>query len=634
MLDQGRGQCSRIGAVFSKLQCLSPEAFKRTTGLTYRRNQSDRSSSPTRNPTAEKAAVSRKLDFAGKAGGKATPKTNGKHKATAVNGVSRQRDEPESESEELDDVMGAGENGDESMMMVESTRSDSRGRRALDDDDVPLSGQKKRGRPNKAAPQAKSKAAQRAQAQEPSVELGTSRGKPVGVTVGRRSPDDGSDDANAKLDAMLERSLAGRQPKRKRVEEIPASPERPSKPAPPTKHSRILSSSEVQEQSGDDEEEEEEEEEVVPRKKQRTAAPTASKAQPSKPKSSNKAKTPAAARGDKVAPISAASKAKAKAKPKAEAQPKANKAKGRSARKPKNARSGADGEDEDVGEMSFAALQRGPPMPKSRGLVSMRKNIDDTITQTRSGRHSYRPVAYWRGEQVVREDEEQADMFAKDRFIMPSIKEVVRVPVDEAPLRSAAPRGKARPKPKKQVVEEEEYEEWELNPGTVEGEIVIWETEHEEHPPADDEPVQVTDERIAISAKAVQTSEIRDATFRFAKTLTMPFMGAGVVDLPPGGEKRPKNSRKMHMVFFVHTGKVMVTINEAQFRISAGGMWFVPRGEFTLSRGITKESERELSNTSFEQATTTVSQTTTTIPAASSSARRARFRPRSMKRRR
>ncbi|KAL7814237.1 Mif2/CENP-C like domain-containing protein [Trichoderma aethiopicum] len=545
-------------------------------------NQSDRSSSPTRNPTAEKAAVSRKLDFAGKAGGKATPKTNGKHKATAVNGVSRQRDEPESESEELDDVMGAGENGDESMMMVESTRSDSRGRRALDDDDVPLSGQKKRGRPNKAAPQAKSKAAQRAQAQEPSVELGTSRGKPVGVTVGSRSPDEhGSDEANAKLDAMLERSLAGRQPKRKRVEEIPASPERPTKPAPPTKHSRILSSSEVQEQSGDEEvEEEEEEEEVAPRKKQRTAAPTASKAQPSKPKPSNKAKTPAGARGDKVAPISAASKAKAKAKPKAEAQPKANKAKGRQARKPKNARSGADGEDEDVGETSFAALQRGPPMPKSRGLVSMRKNIDDTITQTRSGRHSYRPVAYWRGEQVVREDEEQADMFAKDRFIMPSIKEVVRVPVDDTPLRSAAPRGKARPKPKKQVVEEEEYEEWELNPGTVEGEIVIWETEHEEHPPADDEPVQVTDERIAISAKAVQTSEIRDATFRFAKTLTMPFMGAGVVDLPPGGEKRPKNSRKMHMVFFVHTGKVMVTINEAQFRISAGGMWFVPRGNY------------------------------------------------------
>jgi len=107
---------------------------------------------------------------------------------------------------------------------------------------------------------------------------------------------------------------------------------------------------------------------------------------------------------------------------------------------------------------------------------------------------------------------------------------------------------------------------------------VLWEPEHEEHPPADDEPVQVMDDRIAISADAIQTSDIKDATFRFAKTLTMPFMGAGVVDLPPGAEKRPKNSRKMHMVFFVHYGKVLVTINEAQFRISAGGTWFVPRG--------------------------------------------------------
>jgi centromere protein C len=82
-----------------------------------------------------------------------------------------------------------------------------------------------------------------------------------------------------------------------------------------------------------------------------------------------------------------------------------------------------------------------------------------------------------------------------------------------------------------------------------------------------------------VSADAVQTTQIRDGTFRFAKTLTMPFMGSGIVDLPPGAEKRPKNSRKMHMVFFVHYGKVVVTVNEAQFRISAGGTWFVPRGE-------------------------------------------------------
>ncbi|KAI1022837.1 hypothetical protein LB503_000578 [Fusarium chuoi] len=80
------------------------------------------------------------------------------------------------------------------------------------------------------------------------------------------------------------------------------------------------------------------------------------------------------------------------------------------------------------------------------------------------------------------------------------------------------------------------------------------------------------EDRVAISGEAVQTRVVQNVSFRMAKTLTTPFMGAGVVDLPAGSEKRPKNSRKMHMVFFVHTGKVLVTVNEASFRLSAGGM--------------------------------------------------------------
>ncbi|EHK15874.1 uncharacterized protein TRIVIDRAFT_174585 [Trichoderma virens Gv29-8] len=495
--------------------------------LTSDRNANDRSSSPTRNPSAEKAA--RRLNFAGKAGNKAA-KTNGKHKATGLNGLSRHRDD--SESEELDDVMGASGNGvtidgpaEESMLMVDSMQNDPPRPepKAAQEQDDDSSSQKKRGRrPTKAAPQAKPKAAPRAPPEEEELE----------------QEDEEEDEEEDELPIVKQKGRSKQDQKRR--DAAPSSSQPSKKRGPPRKSTREDTPEEAQEQSEEEqqEEEDEEEEDVAPRKKQRTAGP------------------------------SKAAKPKAKAEP----QPKT---KGRPGRKPKN----ADSEDGDVGETSFAALQRGPPMPKSRGLVSMRKDLDDRITQTRSGRHSYRPVEYWRGEQVVREDEEQADMFAKDRFVMPSIKEVVRVPVEEAPSRAASSRGKARPKTKKPVVEED-YEAWELNPGTVEGEIVIWETEHEEHPPADDEPVQVTDERIALSAKAVQTSEIRDATFRFAKTLTMPFMGAGVVDLPPGGEKRPKNSRKMHMVFFVHTGKVMVTINEAQFRISAGGMWFVPRGNY------------------------------------------------------
>ncbi|RFU78948.1 cupin [Trichoderma arundinaceum] len=538
-------------------------------------NANDRSSSPTRNPSAEKAAVNRRLNFASKAANQVTTKTNGKHKATAVNGLSRHRDD--SDSEELDDVMGMGDHGvtiddmvEESMLMVDSMRSDPRGED--EGHSAPPSEQKKRGRPAaKGALQTKSKAAPRAPIREPSEET-----EPEEL---EEEPEEAeSEQEDQEEDRRQNARQKGRPPKQdqKRREEVPPSSQPSKKRGPPRKSLRQDTPEEVQDQSVEEEEEEEEEEEdVAPRKKQRTTGPAISKTGPAKPKPSTKGKAPAVARGDIVVPVPAASKSKPKAEPKP-------KTKGRPGRKPKTAGASGDAEEADVGETSFAALQRGPPMPKSRGLVSMRKDLDDRITQTRSGRHSYRPVQYWRGEQVVREDEEQADMFAKDRFVMPSIKEVVRVPVEEMRSRAGAAKGKARPKPKKPMVEEE-YEGWEINPGTVEGEVVIWETEHEEHPPADDEPVQVTDERIAISAKAVQTSEIRDATFRFAKTLTMPFMGAGVVDLPPGGEKRPKNSRKMHMVFFVHTGKVMVTINEAQFRISAGGMWFVPRATPSLT---------------------------------------------------
>ncbi|KND94148.1 Centromere protein 3 [Tolypocladium ophioglossoides CBS 100239] len=314
---------------------------------------------------------------------------------------------------------------------------------------------------------------------------------------------------------------------------------------------------------GDDVEEpqeEEEDEELRQAKKQRTKAPPAPKAAPVK-----------------AAPATTAA-AKAKATKHLPAAKADNKPKARPGRKAKVQQDAG----EEAGESSFVALQRGPPMPKSRGLVSVRRDAD-AMKQTRSGRHSYKPVDYWRGEQIIREDEERNDMFYDGGFVLPTIKEIVRVPQDEPPSKRAPrsnTRTKAKVKHQQAVEEDEEPEEWEMNPGTVTGEIVLWEPEHEEHPPGDDEPVQVIDDRIAISADAIQTSDIKDATFRFAKTLTMPFMGAGIVDLPPGSEKRPKNSRKMHMVFFVHYGKVLVTINEVQFRISAGGTWFVPRGNY------------------------------------------------------
>ena len=60
----------------------------------------------------------------------------------------------------------------------------------------------------------------------------------------------------------------------------------------------------------------------------------------------------------------------------------------------------------------------------------------------------------------------------------------------------------------------------------------------------------------------------------------MPFFGSGIVDLPPSGEKRIKNARRMQMVFFVFSGRVRVTVNDLNFGVGKGGMWVVPRGIF------------------------------------------------------
>lgn len=262
--------------------------------------------------------------------------------------------------------------------------------------------------------------------------------------------------------------------------------------------------------------------------------------------------------------------APSKAAPKTETKPR-----GRPGRKPKAAADAAD----DVGETSFAALQRGPPLPKKRGLVSVRHDAEEVRT-TRSGRHSFKPLSWWAGDKVVQEEEEFKDVSGRDRFVLSTIKEVIRAPVEEVRAKPSKGRGrpvKAKSKAVRQV-ETVEPEDWELDPGVVNGEVIIWDPEHEKNPPADEEPVEVMDDRIAISGPAIQTREVQGVSFRMAKTLTTPFMGAGIVDLPAGSEKRPKNSRKMHMVFFVQTGKVLVTVNEASFRLSAGGMWFVPRG--------------------------------------------------------
>lgn len=102
----------------------------------------------------------------------------------------------------------------------------------------------------------------------------------------------------------------------------------------------------------------------------------------------------------------------------------------------------------------------------------------------------------------------------------------------------------------------------------------VWNNEH--HRPTDQTDLST---EIAFASTSIQTKDVMGSSFSYAKIMTLPFFGAGVVDIPPGGFKRAKNSRKMQMIFFVHTGKVLVTVADLEFSISTGGAWQVPRGE-------------------------------------------------------
>ncbi|OBT62238.1 hypothetical protein VE03_08049 [Pseudogymnoascus sp. 23342-1-I1] len=227
-----------------------------------------------------------------------------------------------------------------------------------------------------------------------------------------------------------------------------------------------------------------------------------------------------------------------------------------------------------VNDSSPAQIQRGPPRPRQKGLFILRRETPElgNFATTRSGRASIKPVAYWKNETIRYGEDDTADADAS--FLLPTIKEVIRH--DDVEVEKPK-KGKRRgPKAHKREEDEEEdaSEPWESEPGRIYGAIRAWNPDD----PTGSESADVEDE-IAFSNAAIITREISGSTVKFAKLLTMPFFGCGMVDLPPGAIKKPKNARKMQMAFFVHKGRVAVTVGDNEpFRIGKGGVWQVPRG--------------------------------------------------------
>jgi len=86
---------------------------------------------------------------------------------------------------------------------------------------------------------------------------------------------------------------------------------------------------------------------------------------------------------------------------------------------------------------------------------------------------------------------------------------------------------------------------------------------------------------IALGRLSIATKDVAGANFGYGKIVSLDFFGAGLIDLPVGGFKSQKKTRKMHMCFFVAEGKVTVIVGATEFTISKGGTWQVPRGTFS-----------------------------------------------------
>jgi len=244
-----------------------------------------------------------------------------------------------------------------------------------------------------------------------------------------------------------------------------------------------------------------------------------------------------------------------------------------------------------------AASRSGSVRPGARSLLIQRSETPaegSGALVTRSGRHSIKPLASWRGERAVFD----CGIIEDNGLTLGGIREIIRTDeiIEPRPKRPAGKRRKA----KLEDVEEddEDMEDWERDTGVMTASIMAWDSV-EGHFIEDQVDTQGSffissgvpcllsclipkiKPDIAYAASAIEMRDISGAEFRFAKTLTLPFFGSGIVDLPPGGSKRSKNSRKMQMVFFVFYGRVTVEIGTpvARFGIGKGGQWQVPRGE-------------------------------------------------------
>ncbi|KIW13621.1 hypothetical protein PV08_08812 [Exophiala spinifera] len=264
-----------------------------------------------------------------------------------------------------------------------------------------------------------------------------------------------------------------------------------------------------------------------------------------------------------------------------------------------------------------------PGPPRSLYILRRETPADDGITHTRSGRVSIKPLAYWRNERCVYGGSPKSGLADGARFPLNSIKEIVRTEIVESEIATKKSKKGRRAKGTSKIKartasadasdssdsdeamdldegpKDDPYAEpWETESGTLRGNVSLWDNQ-EEAPMEEEEEIEIAHAPAAIKTREVKASSLNEGpTFRYAKLLSTNFFGSGLVDLPPRGIKRPKNSRKMHMSFYVIKGRVTVSVGPIdgeetgsmnRFSIGKGGFWQVPRGnQYSIENELEK----------------------------------------------
>lgn len=278
--------------------------------------------------------------------------------------------------------------------------------------------------------------------EQPKVQAGAKkRGRPKAASKDSAPPPQVLTEREASIDPPAAKKRAGRPPK-KQIYDIPESETAlvvEGKAEPPKKRGRKKADVEVHH---DEEQANGEVGASRPAKRPRIEQVDVT---PTKP--SRKAKKPPPSERDPNARITAA-KGKGKEKPPS-AEPTAT-----------------------IAPVSFAK-------PKARSLYVLRHETpaeDDGSRLLRSGRHSVKPIAYWRGERIVYGE---SHLEGKN-IILPPIREVIRTEevFDQKPQRSTKrPNGRppVRRRPLDDVDEEDEDQEpWEQGEGVLRAEVMQW----------------------------------------------------------------------------------------------------------------------------------------------------------------